>query len=243
MFWLFVFLLGFAQAEENSQRLTWDLEVDGQHVGRRIVAIRDVQGRFQRRTMEVWTEVNATTLGSRFSYKQRLTASIAGGPAAFHSVVTQSGRPKEIQGRRAGLGWQISVVAKGRARSWALDADAVDLSTVDLFNPNSRVHLTRLKYAKLLSAETGDILEGEIQSLGSSRLFVGGQSVQVQGYRLQSDTTQATFFFTAEGLLVRYETYLVGLPLSGTLSTAPPPGADEFPVAFGPGQITETNLL
>ena len=119
----------------------------------------------------------------------------------------------------------------------------MDLSTVDLFNPDSRVHLTRLNSARVLSAETGDILEGEVQSLGTSRLYVGGKAIQVQGYRLKSDTSEATFYYTSEGVLVKYESYLVGLAISGTLTEAPPAGRDEFPVAVGTGKVEETDLL
>ena len=243
MFWLLFFILSWAQAADETHRLTYELQLENQHVGRRILVVKDIEGTFKRRVMEVWTEVNAQTLGSRFTYKQRLTGHVMGGPASFHSVIKQSGRSKEIQGRRAGVGWQISIVEKGRARSWSLDSEEVDLSTVDLFNPDARTHLTRLKYARIFSAETGDILEGEVRPLGQSRLHIAGHNVDVQGYSLQSDNTQATFYFTGDGLLVKYETYLIGLAISGTLMKPPPPGRDEFPVAMGLGQVQESNLL
>lgn len=243
MFFLLFFLLGGAQASDETHRMTWDLQVNNQHVGRRILVVKDIESTYKRRVMEIWTEIDAATMGSRFTYKQRLTGHVMGGPASFHSVIEQSGRPKEIQGRRAGTGWQVSIVEKGRVRSWSLDADQVDLSTVDLFNPDSRVHLTRLKYARLFSAETGDILEGEVRSLGLSRLFIGGSNVEVQGYSLQSETTQAFFYFNGEGVLVKYETHLVGLNISGTLTKAPNAGVDEFKVSMGLGRVEETELL
>ena len=243
MIWVLFLWLGMAQATDEAYRLTWDLQVQNQNVGRRILVIKDLEGRFKRRVMEVWTEVNASMMGARFTYRQRLTGHVIGGPASFHSVIEQSGRPKEIQGRRAGAGWQVSIVDKGRARSWTLDADAVDLSTVDLFNPNARTHLTRLQHVRMLSAETGDILEGDIRSMGPTRLHIAGRNVEVQGYALESEDTKATFYFNGDGLLVKYEMYLIGLSMTGTLSKPPPKGKDEFPVALGTGRVEEFNLL
>ena len=109
MIWVLFLWLGMAQATDEAYRLTWDLQVQNQNVGRRILVIKDLEGRFKRRVMEVWTEVNASMMGARFTYRQRLTGHVIGGPASFHSVIEQSGRPKEIQGRRAGAGWQVSV--------------------------------------------------------------------------------------------------------------------------------------
>ena len=95
----------------------------------------------------------------------------------------------------------------------------------------------------MLSAETGDILEGDIRSLGPTRLHIAGRNVEVQGYALESEDTQATFYFNGEGLLVKYEMYLIGLSMTGTLSKPPPKGKDEFPVALGSGRVEEFNLL
>ena len=242
--WLMLILwFGVAYAGVESQTFIWDLKVENQRVGSRKLVLKDMEGKYKRRVIESWTEINAQNLGSQFTFQQRLTGHIMGGPASFHAVIEASGRPREIQGRRSGLGWQVSVVEKGRARSWELAADQVDLSSVDLFNPDSPVHLTRLSHARILSAETGAILEGKLTPLGASRIYIDGEPVVVRGFQLKSESTDASFFFDSEGVLVRYQTFLVGLSLSGTLRTPPPRGRDHFKVYVGSQRVTETDIL
>jgi len=240
---LLFLLVGGANAEDSVSQMTWDLAVGETIVGTRTLTIKEYNNTNPRRRMlQGWTEIDAAHMGTRFTYKQRLTAHASGGPASFQAVIEQSGQPREIQGRRMGGGWQVNITEGTKTRSWSLDSSQVDLSTVDLADPQSSVPISRLNSARLLSAETGLILEGDIMPMGASTLNVDGKSVAVQGYRLSSDEAKATFYYTPEGVLVRYETYLVGLSISGTLRNAPPPGVDDFSVLFLRPRILESDL-
>ena len=45
MIWVLFLWLGMAHATDETYRLTWDLQVQNQNVGRRILVVKDLEGR------------------------------------------------------------------------------------------------------------------------------------------------------------------------------------------------------
>ncbi len=216
--------------------LSWDLSIGDQVVGQRTLTVQTESiGGAELRTLRAETRVDASVLGRSFAFRQKLTANADHGPASFVSATDLQGELMQVQGRRAALGWILTVTADDRTRTWELDATDVDLSTADLLDPGSRVPLSRFTEVALLSAETGDILRGTVEPLGPSEVRIGETEVAVEGYRLRTDDGDGVFFYTSEGWLVRFETRLFGRAVAGTLSAPPPRGADDQPVpVFGP---------
>lgn len=240
MFLLFALLAPTAHAAEPPDRLTWSLTLNGRPVGERSLTLsREALGEVELRTLQAVTKVDASVLGVSLAYQQKLTANADIGPASFISVVDQGGAVAEIQGRKTWAGWTLTVTERGRSQTDELAANAVDLSTADLLDPESRVPLSRFTEAKLLFTETGDVRSGTVEPLGPSEVDVQGTAVPVEGYRWTSDTDSPKFgytaYYTAEGWLVRFESRVFGQKVSGTLTEAPPRGADDAPVdVFGP---------
>lgn len=216
--------------------LTWDLTLNGKLIGQRTLEMTTEDlGGVEMRTLQAETHVDARVFGIPFAYDQKLTANADVGPASFIGVTRQAGAVSEVQGRRSGGGWLLSVTSEDRTRSYDLDGDDVDLSTADLLDPRSHVPLSRFQTAKVLSVETGEVLTGAVEPLGPDEILIDGTAVPVEGYRWTTDQGPGTFWYTSEGWLVRFESKVLGQKVAGTLSKAPPSGPDDAPVdVFGP---------
>jgi len=232
------------EAQEPTE-LSWDLTLNGKKVGERTLTVRtESLGDVELRTLQSQTRVDASILGMSLDYRQKLTANADIGPASFISVVDEDGAVREVQGRRAHVGWMLTVTENGRSSTQDLPLTAVDLSSADLLDPDSRVPLSRFTEARILFAETGDVQPGTVEPLGPSEVVIDGQAVPVEGYTWRtSPPADARFsytaYYTAEGWLVRFESKVMGQEIAGTLVEPPPKGPDSEPVdVFGPGLET-----
>lgn len=237
-------LIGMASGAEMEHRLSWDLSIQGTTIGKRDLTVKYVKGDIgMRRIIESWTEIDGDAGPIRVQYRQRMTAHAEGrDPAAFQSVIDEGGARREVQGRWSPSAWWVTVNADGRQRTLELPINRIDLSTADLMDPASRLPLSHFEEARILSAETGEVLTGGITQLGTKELDVAGDSVLCNGYAWDSPQGRSEFFYSADGFLVRYTTQMLGIQMEANLSHPPPGGVDDFPVRFGFPEITETNL-
>lgn len=234
-------LLATARADERVQELTWDLSWQGKPVGQRTLTVKyvPIEGGY-RRVINGETSIDASGAGFDFSYRQKLTAMAQFEASSFHSVVEENGEAREIQGRLTGLGWVVSLVQHGRAKEWELPATEIDLSTADLFDPESRVPLSAFDHIRVLAAETGDVWEGKVERIGSSELLVAKQAVPVTGYAIDPPQGRAAFYYTTDGVLVKYTYQVMGQTFEAVLHDPPPPGIDDTPlgkVGKGIGEV------
>ncbi|MBA2321810.1 MAG: hypothetical protein H0V89_11740 [Deltaproteobacteria bacterium] len=233
-----------AHGADLTQQLTWNLSVKGQVVGTRTVTVKFVGAdEGQQRILESWTEIHGQAGPVRLDWRQRLTAVAVGqDPAAFTSVIDEGGRAREIQGRYSPAQWTVTVNADGRLKQTDWPIGKIDLSTADLMDPDSRFPLAHFETARILSAESGDVVTGTVKSLGPSLIDVKGAQVQCTGYQWDSGQGRQTFWYSPEGFLVRYEITLVGIPMVAELAKPPPGGLDDFPVAAGHPKVEESAL-
>ncbi len=233
-----------AHGADLTQQLTWNLSVKGQVVGTRSVTVKFVAAdNAQQRVLESWTELHGQAGSVRLDWRQRLTAVAVGAdPAAFTSVVDEGGRVREVQGRFTPAQWTVSVNADGRVKQTDWPVGKIDLSTADLMDPDTRFPLAHFETARILSAESGDVVTGTVKSLGPTRLDVKGESVQCTGFQWDSGQGRQTFWYSPEGFLVKYEITLLGIPMVAELAKPPPGGLDDFPVAVGTPTIAESDL-
>lgn len=231
-----------AETDPTTVDLTWSLSLGDQNIGERTATVKVMPSeRGLRRVVEVMTEVDASVVGFSVRYAQRLTAHAGAGPASFHSVVSQMGEAREIQGRSSFSGWIVSVVDAGETRTWELPATKIDMSTADLMDPLTQVSLDRYEQVRLLSAETGDVFTVDVEPLGPSTVDLGTAKVAVSGYALNGGPGTTRLFYSASGYLVRHETRLLGKAIVATLTEAPPVSADDAPLAEATS-ITEVDL-
>lgn len=244
MAWTVMLLAALAGAADSKIALNWELSVDGRRIGSREVSVKYVQEDVSpRRIVESWTEVDGAVGPIRLVYRQRMTAhATKEEPASFHAVMEQNGVPMEVQARWSPSAWWLTTNSGGRVRTTELPVDRIDLSTADLMDPDTRVPLGRLTQARILSAETGEVMVGPVVDLGAKELDVGGVRVQAQGYAWDAPMGRSTFWFSAEGYLLQYDMALLGVQVQARLTHAPPPGVDDFAVGYRKPEIEELPL-
>lgn len=227
----------------TEHKLVWKLRAGGMDVGTRSATIKliDANGTTER-IIESFTDVRGKVGPVDLSYQQRLTAFAADEPAAFQSVIRENGVAREIQGRWGGNGWTIVIVDGKRVRSWEAPVQRIQMSTADLMDPLSRVPLFRYTKANVLSTETGDVWEGTIEPLEPAMLRIGDQDVSVSGVAWESPEGRVVFWYDVEGWLVKYQTRVLGVLVEGTLTAAPPRGADAFDSLIAPAVVGEQDL-
>jgi len=234
-----------AQAADLQHSLVYDLSVSGSVVGTRKLTIKyvpDDQG--TRRILESFTDIDGQVGPIRARFRQRMTAHIGPRePASFHSVVEENGRLMEIQGRWTPSAWMLTTTADRRSRSVDLPLNRVHLSTADLMDPYSQFGLDHLSgEARVLSAESGDVLQGPLEALGVEEIQIDNLPVQVTGYEWTSPQGTQSFWYSSDGFLVKFQTQLLGVTLDAILQDPPPGGVDDFPVAAGGAQVERVDL-
>jgi hypothetical protein len=225
-------LVAAAFAGTFEHKLVWDMSVGGTTVGSRELTVRYLEADGgTNRILESYTDINGALGPMKVRWRQRMTAHVdAKEPASFHSVVDQGGAILEVQGRWTPTQWLVTTTANGRSRTSEVPLGRVELSTADLMDPYSKLPLSHFKEARVLSAETGEVLIGPVEQLGVSEVRVKTQPIQVSGYAWTSPQGRSEFYYSADGFLVKYKTQLMGVDLEAVLRDPPPGGVDDFPV-------------
>lgn len=240
----FLLSLGLAMAADVEHRLVWDLTVNDTHVGQQTVNIKyHRSGVNLRRVLETWTELNYEERRQSIQYRQRMTADLNGQyPAAFHSVVDVNGTRREVQARWTPASWWLTVITASRDRTAQVPIHRIDLSTADLLDPEAPRALGHYERVRLLISESGDVIEGVVKRLGSTTIKLGEESIVTTGLVLESAQGRSTFFYSADGYLVRFEIWLMGYAIKGLLTAPPPGGVDDFPVDIAQPKIDVIDL-
>jgi hypothetical protein len=109
------------------------------------------------------------------------------------------------------------------ARSWTLEPSAVDLTSAELFDQERALRtLSSVSKLKLLSTETGSILEGPVQALGPATMAVGPDEVEVLRFRFDPPEGTMTLAYTHDGWLVAYDYQVLGMFVGARLDRLPP---------------------
>ncbi len=240
---IFVLALpGAALADEVSQ-VTWALKLDGREVGQRTATYTiDRSGPDVRRVIEARTRIQAAVGPVTWAFEQNLVVHGSIGPNAFRSVQLEDGVAREVQGRWSPTAWTVVQVDKGGTRASEAAPYRIDVSTADLIDPYAARSLASFTSVKVLSAETGEILEGTVEPLGPSVVRIGTVDVGVQGYVWTTSAGRSTFWYDPDGWLVRYETTILGRAVEGVLKQPPPAGPDSFSVDGGPPGVVSEDL-
>lgn len=228
----------------DQQDLTWNMTVDGKPVGQRTLTIKfeTAQDGTKFRMLESWTEVDGSAIGLPYKFRERVSARADREPAAFGAVTEAAGQRGHVQARRGASSWTITTAGGGREYTRDVPAGNIDLSTVDFLDPRSKVPLSRFDHVRILSAETGDIWEGDVVRLGPSTVTVAGESIPVDGLQFTTSDGKGALYYSSDGYLVRYDMTVMGKTLVGTLTAPPPADPDDAPVTTSSGGIEEVPL-
>jgi hypothetical protein len=232
-----------AVAGPVEKELVYELKLGDQTVGTRTSTIHwdNDKGR-PVRVIETYTQIQGQVGPIPFTWMQRMTAWAGRDPASFHSVIKENGSPREVQARWDAMGWTITNVSKRAVDTRDVPTKFVDLSTADIMDPGSAFSLFRFQHVRVLSAETGDVWEGDVEQLGERIQRVGGVEVAVEGVAWKSPEGRAEFWYNSDGYLVQYRMRVFGYDVEALLTAAPPTGVDEFAVPLTGGRIDVIDL-
>ena len=222
-----VFALGSraARAAPGDAVLSYTLTMDGKSVGKRDVTITTMAAEANAtppRVLSSYTTLSVSIAGVPWTFQQRASALVRDGRSSFTSSVNENGTLREVQSRQLSDGsWTVVVVEKGSTGSGNLRASEVDLTSMDLFDPETRTRLTSNSRVKLLASETGTVLEGPVEDLGEGLLRIAGQDVNVHSYAWTSAAGRMEFSWSMDGLLVGYQTSVLGKKIEAQLTQAP----------------------
>lgn len=236
--------MALALGADMQHQMQWGLAVNGQPVGRRDLTVKYIKtDDGMRRILESFTDIDGALGPIRVRWRQRLTAHLADRePASFHSVIEENGTAREIQARWTPSKWLVTNSADLRAQTAEIALNKIDLSTADLIDPQSRLPLSYFDNARILSAESGEVLMGKVEELGTSQITLGGADFQVTGYAWNNPEGRSEFYYSGDGFLVKYTVQLLGVTLEALLAGPPPGGLDDFPVAIGTPAVEISDL-
>lgn len=211
----------------------WGLTVEGEPVGTREVRVR-YEGETGRRVriVESFTELaGGKAKKDRFAFRERLTASSHEGfPASFHAVSEADGAGREVQARFGEGVWHVNLADGAGEQTFTVAANRIDLSTVDLLDPESDRHLAQYDQVRILFADLGRVLDGQVAALGASPVSVGGETILAEGFELRTDEGAWRYWYASNGFLLRYEEPRLGRVVVGTMIGSAPRAIDEFQV-------------
>lgn len=219
---LLTLLVTLPAAWAGEQRLTYDLQVNGALVGTREVTIRYFERPSgERRTVESVTKV-------KFAGQDLLCRAVGQSStksANFSSQTELNGRLAQYQGVQ-GIGdeWRITLIGTGSLRELSYKPADGLVSTLDLVDPGRTDVLGNVGKATLFFVETGDVVNGLLAEGEDITVQVAGR--QVAAHRTTFTPTAggtATFDVDENGILLRSETQWLGVTVTASLHTLPPP--------------------
>jgi hypothetical protein len=230
--------LSLARAEPPPELgVVWGLTVDGVPVGTREVRVRYEGDTGERiRVVEAYTDLEGgKAKKGRFAFQERLTAnSHEGSPASFTAVSSANGADREVQARFGDGVWHVMLATAEGEQALTFNAGRIDLSTVDLLDPESERRLAHYDRVQILSSDLGRVLEGEVVPLGATEITVGGEIILAEGFELRAPEGSWRYWYASNGFLLRYEEPRLGRAVVGTMIGSAPRAIDEFQVPSPP---------
>jgi len=241
----FLCFLGLAEASAETQTLRYTLSYKGEDVGHRDLKIRFIPGAYgEKRFIESWTEFQIELARTPFAYKQRLSGLAKSRPAGFSASMAEGNHLREVQAVGQPEHWMVTHAEYGRTWSLPVEKNDFDATSLTLVDPGAKGFLDDLLRLRVLSAETGQIIEGGVSNQGQSSVQIGGQQVMAQHYSWRLDSGAIELAYAESGHLLRYTVSVAGQTLVATLDNLPPPRSfeEDMPASLMGGTIEEEAL-
>ena len=241
---LLVTSIASASAAEQVDSYVWDISFMGMPLGSRELEVTYERGaRGMERVIRTTTTIDARPIEYELQYQAKVAARTANEPAAFNAACNRNGTTWGTEVRWAQSGIYLTKTDDlGRADEQVLPTGTATLSSIDLFDPLSQVALSRYETVAILSAETGEVWTSRVRRTGPTEVIVAGTKLLTEGLVLHAPWGREAYYYTADGIPVRYEYYVDGRLFEATLRELPPPGLDEMPVPTVRPQILVSDL-
>jgi hypothetical protein len=231
-------LLLAADAHAESRTLTYQLYANEKTTGTREAKLNYLTGETgEVVTIQAWTDLGLSFGNVAYKYKQRLGGRF-GGNRSFTSSMNDNGTVREVQGQVDVAGnWDVTVVENGGAKHWILGPDAVDLTSAEFLDPDRALKtLEQVGVLRVLATESGAIMSGPLESVGMKDIQIGRQKIQVHQYKWSPSEGTMILSYDANGMLIAYDTTVIGHAVSARLTNPPP--ARTYEDSFSPPLTT-----
>ncbi|MED5373814.1 MAG: DUF6134 family protein [Myxococcota bacterium] len=229
-------LLLAATASAETLQLDYTLRAQGLQVGTRSLKVSYLPSAdgSEDRLLECYTELPAADFSQRVS---GLSAdSLVPG---FSARNAQGGELWEVQAARSQQGLNVSFSDARGLQASTLDFSQVNATTLSLMDPGRSLQgQTQLE---LLSAETGQVLNGPLQQLDPETLEIGGQPIAAQHYLWSPSSGPVHLYYADSGVLLRSTLTLAGQTLELSLDAPPPARTLDTQLLLGP-DVQEESL-
>ncbi len=228
-------LLLAATAWAETQTLEYGITAAGLAVGTRSLKITYLPGpQGEQRLLECYTEIPIAGFSQRVSGLS--TDSLTPG---FSANNAQGGEVWEVQAVREDGGLQVHFIDSRGTQSSALAWTQVDTSTLALMDPERS--LGQASRLDMLSAETGEVLSGPLEKVGTESLSIGGATVPAEHYLWTPETGAVHFYYGESGVLLQTRTRIAGQEVQLTLSELPAERSLDLDLDLGPA-VQEQSL-
>lgn len=218
----------------ETRSLEYGITAAGLPVGTRSLKITYLPGpQGEQRLLECYTEIPIAGFSQRVS---GLSADSL--PPGFSATNAQSGESWEVQAVRNSGGLQVHFVDARGTQSSQLAFHQVSTTSLALMDPERS--LGQASQLDMLSAETGEILTGPLQLLGSETVLVGGESLPAQHYLWTPETGPVHLYYGAQGVLLQTRTRVAGQQVELTLTQPPASRVLDLDLDLGPAVQEES---
>jgi hypothetical protein len=209
-------------SKAETEELRYELTFQGQPVGERVVSVRWLfTDDRDNRIITSWTDFSISLPLQSFSFQERMSGLGGVEPMGFTSSLSENGRLSQIQLVASSGGWSVNHARDGVGWSVPLPESAVDATSMTLVDPGAAGFLEGRNGLRVLSAESGTVISGSLDSLGPQTVVIGGEAVSAQSWVWHAGEGDVQLYYGPHGHLLKYSVDVFGQTLNATLSEAP----------------------
>ncbi|MEC8380515.1 MAG: hypothetical protein VXZ96_09365 [Myxococcota bacterium] len=215
-----------AWAASGNQELSYTIRLNGKKVGERTVVIRyTAPSEFQPqggKTIESWTEIDATIAGMPQKYRNRVTAQLSPTSHQFVSVIGLNDDSLELQGRRLSSGrWMVSeITTDGLQRSEYRPSELTNVS-LSLFDPEQMASWWNGREQGIFLTEAGERWVGQWSEGTEVDINRNGETVIGNRYVFKGDKGDLVAIWDSNGNLLDWESKIMGVKVEGHITRFP----------------------
>ncbi len=206
----------------ESHTYGYRLVVDGAPVGERTVTVRYLDDDV--RLLEAHTTLGLTVGREAIAFEQRLGGRGRRTTGGFVASNREGQVRSQVQLVEHEGGW-----TRVKVDPWGEEIDelpwaAFDETSLSLLDPGVTRRFQGLSTLRVLSAETGDVLSGPLEEVGSKTIVVDGEPTEATAYVWQPQGLgNLTLVYGHRGHLLAWSWSYFGVVVKGQITTGLPP--------------------
>lgn len=206
----------------EAHTFSYRLVLDGAEVGQREVTVRYLDDDV--RLIEAQTTLGLTVGRQVVDFEQRLAGRGRRSTGGFVASNRESETRSQVQLVEHDTGWTRVVIDPWGETLDELPWAAFDETSLSLMDPGATRRFQGLTTLRVLSAETGDVLSGPLEEVGSKTIQVDGEPTEATAYVWQpAGLGNITLVYGTRGHLLAWTWSYFGVLVKGQITSGLPP--------------------